>query len=342
MNSKLTCVSGYWVIKNKHDDKYNKWFANSLKIDCPYVFFGDKNSIEIIKKYRKGLTTVYIELDISDFKTFKYKDNMIKHPVHCPSVELNLVWHEKIFLINKAYKLNIFKSDYFCWIDAGICVYRNVSPPNKKFPDLDILYKLPKDKIIYSSSNKISEQFKIGNYYKYHHVSGTSYLLHKNLIPKISEIYKCYLILIDKNDIWTDQVLWTIIYENNKDLFYKISEGYGELIPKLFGSNISTIIKWEPPLFTAEIPNSEISQKIGVIIKWEPPLFTPEITNIELQQKLNEIENELRKEIDRLKTEMEQYKTLQVNLLQQLFQQKIKQFQEEIKQLISDFNNKDN
>ena len=40
--SKLTCVSGYWEIKNKHGDAFKKWFENTLKINCPYVFFGDK------------------------------------------------------------------------------------------------------------------------------------------------------------------------------------------------------------------------------------------------------------------------------------------------------------
>ena len=51
-----TCVSGYWKVKNKHDknkhDKnYDIWFQNTLKINCPYVFFSDKDTIEIIKKW---------------------------------------------------------------------------------------------------------------------------------------------------------------------------------------------------------------------------------------------------------------------------------------------------
>jgi len=35
---KLTCVSGYWKIKNKHENNYDNWFKNTLKINCPYVF----------------------------------------------------------------------------------------------------------------------------------------------------------------------------------------------------------------------------------------------------------------------------------------------------------------
>ena len=33
----LTCVSGYWEIKNKHGDKFNDWFHNTVQIKCPYV-----------------------------------------------------------------------------------------------------------------------------------------------------------------------------------------------------------------------------------------------------------------------------------------------------------------
>jgi len=37
--------------------------------------------------------------DIPEFMTYKYKDNMITDSVHCPSIELNLISNEKIFMI---------------------------------------------------------------------------------------------------------------------------------------------------------------------------------------------------------------------------------------------------
>lgn len=42
----LTCVTGFWRVKNKHDDKYLKWFENTLKINCPYIVFSNKEGIE--------------------------------------------------------------------------------------------------------------------------------------------------------------------------------------------------------------------------------------------------------------------------------------------------------
>lgn len=235
MESKLTCVSGYWIIKNKHGNQFNDWFKTTLRINCPYIFFGDKQSIELVKKYRNDLTTYYIELNIEDFITYQYKNKMITHPYHCPSTELNLIWNEKIYMIQKAFNLNPFQSDYFCWIDAGICTYRNKYPPNQPFPNLEKLNKLPTDKFIFSSScNFNSNRFIKGQYHLHHFISGTSYILHKNIIDKFINLYNEYLKLIDKNYIYTDQVILTLIYKNNKDLFFKYIDGYGEIITSMF------------------------------------------------------------------------------------------------------------
>ena len=226
----LTCVSGYWSIKNKHDNKFETWFNNTLKINCPYVFFSDKETIEIIKKYRGNLPTHYIECDIKDFNTYKFKDVMVTHPVHCPSIELNLIWNEKIFLIQKAIELNPFKTEYFMWMDAGMSSFRNRMPPPIPFPNIKNLNNLPKDKFIYSSSHNFTynEKFIKGQYHLHHHVSGT-YLFHKNIINKLVDIYKKYLNLIDENDIWTDQVIWTLIYRDKKELFYKLCDNYATI-----------------------------------------------------------------------------------------------------------------
>ena len=53
----LTCVSGYWKIKNKHDNKFENWFNNTLKFNCPYVFFSDKETIEQAALMLEGVQT---------------------------------------------------------------------------------------------------------------------------------------------------------------------------------------------------------------------------------------------------------------------------------------------
>ena len=229
----MTCVSGFWKVTNKHGTKYAEWFHNSLKINCPYVFFADKETIEIIKKYRQNLPTFYVECSIKDFVTYKYKDRIKTDSVHCPCVELNLIWNEKIFLIKKALELNPFFTDFFCWVDAGICTYRNSAPPIIPFPNINKLNRLPKDKFIYSSSCPYNE-LDVKNDKYYHHISGT-FILHKNIIHNFTNMYENYLDkLLDKNNIWTEQVILTHMFKDNKHLFYELCSGYGEIFPRMY------------------------------------------------------------------------------------------------------------
>lgn len=233
--SKLTCVSGYWIIKNKHNNSFTNWFEKSLRINCPYVFFGNKESINLVKKYRRELPTYYIEYNIKDFTSYKYKDNMITHDDHCPSIELNLIWNEKIFMIQKTAEINPFLSNFFGWIDAGVCVYRNKSPPTIPFPNITKLNNLPVNKFIYTSSscNFNEVKFQKNKYHLYHHISG-NYILHINIIDQFVMLYSKYLKLIDKSDIWTDQVILTLIYKEHPDLFYKYSHGYGTILTEMY------------------------------------------------------------------------------------------------------------
>ena len=236
--STLTCVSGFWKIKNKHGNKFLEWFKTTLQINCPYVFFSTKEDIELIKSFRKNLPTYYIECNIEDFYTYQYKDKMMTHPIHCPSVELNLVWNEKLILMEKAMKVNPFNSDFFCWVDAGICTYRTINPPQQSFPHPNKLNKLPKDKFIYSSSTQFNpNEVTKKNYY--HHISGT-YILHKDIIHNFTDMYKLYMSKIfmddniNKSNFWTDQVILTHIFKKFPHKFYKMCDGYGTIFKELY------------------------------------------------------------------------------------------------------------
>jgi hypothetical protein len=229
----LTCVSAYFPVKNKHDDAYLSWFKNTLAINCPYVFFTTKEMVDTIKRFRVDLPTYYIECTIEELYTYRYKDKMITHPVHCPSVELNIIWTEKVFMIQRASELNPFNSDWFKWIDAGICVYRTVRPPSIEFPNKEKLSRLPKDKFIYSSSEPYNSDLVTSTNY-YHHISGT-YILHKSFIKTFVDIYKHYLdTLLSKKNIWTEQVIYTHIYKGSPELFYKLADGYGVISQILY------------------------------------------------------------------------------------------------------------
>jgi len=231
MEYTTTCVSGYWNVVNKHDPyTFTKWFENTLRINAPYVFFGTKETIEMAKLFRRELPTHYIELQIEDFYTYQYKDRMRIDSAHCPSAELNIIWNEKIFLIEKAKQLNPFNTDFFAWMDAGVCTYRNTEPPLEPFPNAEKLSLLPKNTFLFTSS--IEPTFtpsKLVNS-NYHFISGT-YILHIDIIDTIVSLYKEYIhTYMEPTRIYTDQVLLTYIYRDHPHLFHQVGHDYGAIL----------------------------------------------------------------------------------------------------------------
>jgi hypothetical protein len=231
MQYTTTCVSGYWNVVNKHGNyAFPYWFHTTLRINAPYVFFGTKETIETVKTYRKELPTHYIELEIKDFYTYQYKDKMLIDSIHCPSAELNIIWNEKVFLIEKAKQLNIFNTEFFAWIDAGVCTYRYRSPPLQPFPNRNTLSLLPKKKFIFTSSNKPEfEPNKLLTEH-YHFISGT-YILHIDSVDTIVSLYKEYIHkYMEPTHIYTDQIILTYIYRDHPHLFYQAGHGYGAIL----------------------------------------------------------------------------------------------------------------
>ena len=230
----LTCVSCYYRVKNKHSDNYNNWFKNTLAINCNYIIFSDLSGIEFIKQFRGDLPTVYIPFEISDFYNYQYKDVINTHPVHCPSVELKMIWNEKLIFLKKAFELNPFKSDWFQWIDAGVCTYRNQKPPPTSYPNTIKLSVLPKDKLIYSSSQQWNADLVQPGIY-YHHIAGTSYILHSSMVSSFVDLYLEYLEkLVHCENIWTDQCILTYIFKDHPEKFFKLCHGYGEIVRSLY------------------------------------------------------------------------------------------------------------
>jgi hypothetical protein len=230
MTYTTTCISGYWNIVNKHNEnQFTNWFNNTLRINAPFVFFGTNETIELAKKYRRELPTHYIELQIKDFYTYQYKDKILIDSVHCPSAELNIIWNEKIFLVEKAKQLNIYNTEYFAWIDAGICTLRDRSPPIEEFPNKHKLTLLPKNVCLFTSSFRIFNPSELKNS-NYHFISGT-YIIHIDIIDTIVSLYKEYIEkYLEPSRIYSDQVILTYIYKDHPHLFYQIGHGYGEIL----------------------------------------------------------------------------------------------------------------
>lgn len=232
-----TIVSGYWSVKGKHShESFNQWFNYTLRINCPYIFFGNQESIDLVKRVRHDLPTHYILLEINDFYTQKYKKHLADHHIHVPSPDVCLIWLEKIFLMQKAKSMNIYRSDYFMWVDAGICVFRNHPPPLEAFPNINKISVLPKDKFIFTSSQEPYESYCVHENNYYHYISGTAFVMHVDFMDTFTEVYQSYLdrIITHHNWVNTEQKIFTHMYRDDESLFFKLGEGYGELVLCLY------------------------------------------------------------------------------------------------------------
>jgi hypothetical protein len=229
----IVIISGYWLVHNKHShNKYHQWFQNSLKINqLTYFFCEDQAGIDYIKKFRGDLPTVYIKYPLSVFNSNKYYNPKWTHPIHVPSVELGKIWHEKIHLM-KLVKDNSPPTEFYIWCDAGACVYRDSPPPPVRL-NLKNIHSLPSDKFCYSDPMLEND---------YHNFSGTVYIIHRNMVDRIYELFQEYvMVCTDMYNDWrcgSDQVIFTEIMKDYPDLFYKLSEGYGTNLKALYDYHV--------------------------------------------------------------------------------------------------------
>jgi hypothetical protein len=242
--NKLCCVSGYWNVTNKHGNKFNNWFNNTLKVNCTYIFFCDPKDKNYIDHFRKDLPTYYYDFYLDDFYTNKYNFDISQtHPIHCPSIELGKIWLEKINLMYLASKQNVYNSEWYLWIDAGICTLRNKEFKLNEFfefSSLDKLDGLDKNKLYYTSTKYPNFNVYTINLLIYtHEVAGTAFLIHKDKIEFFKNLFYKYLDqLFEHKDlmkhnpffIFSDQCVWSLILSKHPDLFCKVGNGYGEII----------------------------------------------------------------------------------------------------------------
>lgn len=174
----ITIVSGYYNITSpKHSkSKYLEWLDNFLQMPFYLVFFmdvkKDKDVYDLIKIKRKHYTfkTYIYHLSMEEFNTYKYLD----YWKYCKSIdiekeyhseELYMIWNEKIFLVERATKINPFRSEWFFWVDAGSIRDNLMIEKIIEFPNIQIIEKyLKKDKILFSLVNDFKkEDFILNN-----------------------------------------------------------------------------------------------------------------------------------------------------------------------------------
>ena len=142
----LTLSTCWYNLKSKFTSEvYINWIKNLLSIvnNFNLVIYTDVKSFTQIKNIL-DLTNINIKIIIKpmeEFYTYKYKDNwIINHKLSNLRLhsyidwKLNMLWNEKVLLVNETIKNKYFDSMYYGWCDIGY--FRN------RMNDLNIKYLL--------------------------------------------------------------------------------------------------------------------------------------------------------------------------------------------------------
>jgi len=231
----ITFVSGYWKVDNKHDNKFNEWFKNTLNVNENYIIYTRNEDLNLLKENRRKFKnkTIFKIKNIEDFYTYKLNIQNKTNPTHVPSKELGLIWLEKINLVNETSKENPYNSEWFCWIDSAIVTLRDrqTSKP-LSISNLEWVNKLDKNKINYTSSenDKVTDNWRE---YK-HDVAGGAFIIHKSKTQFYRDIFYNYLNDCLKNCkdymCYSDQIIFSKLKLNHPEYFNKICDGYGCIV----------------------------------------------------------------------------------------------------------------
>lgn len=230
----VTCVSGFWKVSNKHNNKYDNWFKNTLAINAPYIFFCDESLKDMIFSFRNTYPTKFINKSITDFSVNALNITNNLDSTHVPSKELGLIWLEKMNLMKEACQMNYYLSAWYMWVDAGICIFRDTKPPATIFPSKETLALLDKTKINYSSSDNEIVDSSIKNWNYTHSVAGSAFIIHKDKINYFCEEFYKYLKQCLKStqefQCYSDQIIFSKMLFDHPDWFNKIASGYGNVV----------------------------------------------------------------------------------------------------------------
>lgn len=218
---------------------YLKWFKKTLQLNCNLFIVTEEKFYNFIVDNRPQEYSTYIKVDsLKNAKYYKYIEKMnkiinskeykekIKNPdrVECKLPEYNIIQYSKFGWLENAIELNIFKSENFFWIDAGISRFflnvklDNFYPGNKGIKFI----KKYNNKFIIQKRRDL-EKYNIDDNFIWgaeNLLKGTMFGGSKNIILNISGLIEDkFKKLLDENKINNEQLVLSLVWKENKDLF---------------------------------------------------------------------------------------------------------------------------
>jgi len=258
-NTKIITLSTCWyILRSKFDIKtYLQWINNLLSIvnNFNLVIYTDAKSfkqlVPLIDFSNNNIKIIIKPFE--DFYTYRYKDFWINNHkksnlnLHVRTDwKLNMLWNEKVFLVNETIKNKYFDTLYYGWCDIGYfrnrpndlhTRYLSAWPTNKKI--LNNPFNSSRDYIHYGCvQNNTINYDKLSNDITNHYVNklttqpsiqfdeicfaGGFFMLRQELIDIYTRLYDEKLMYYFMNNfiIKDDQTIIMDIIFTNQNLFY--------------------------------------------------------------------------------------------------------------------------
>lgn len=251
MDNLITFSTCFYVLKSKFPlPQYLEWINNLLGIvnNFNLVIYTNEETLvfllPLIDQTNKNIKIIIKPL--TDFYTYKYKKYWIEN--HEKSVmdlhkvinwQLNMLWNEKVFLVNETVRKGYFKTIYYGWCDIGYFRNRRNDLNThylKLWPNSNKLLQYKRDSIHYGCvqndllkydelTNSINSHYRKGSdlLVNYNEIcfAGGFFILHRKMSDKYALIYEKKLDYYFKNKyfIKDDQTIVQDIILTNLDMF---------------------------------------------------------------------------------------------------------------------------
>lgn len=220
--------------------EYFEWIKKTLQLNCNLYIVTEKKFVDFIKAHRPlGYSTFIKEDVLSNASYYKYLTKMrnimesneykqkIKHPnrVECILPEYNIIQYSKFGWLEEAINTNIFNSEYFFWMDAGISRFFYGMNLENKYPSKTV--SLPDNKFIAQGRRDIygyifDENFiwKSDNLV-YGGMFGGHYTILLEISKKVMDIFETEL--LKNNCVNNEQLVLGLLWKIEPTLFNLIS-----------------------------------------------------------------------------------------------------------------------
>ena len=278
-NQNFTLVSGLWDLSRKgrdFNDHYLPRFKEFLKIDAPMILFLPKSLHDLVWEVRDNSNTFIKEFELEDVKRLYAPfwdktqeirtseewlgltgaDGWLKSSPQASLEYYNPIVMSKMFMLHDASIYNVFNTDYYYWLDAGIT---NTVPQSHLVDDkcLDNINKFG-DPFLFLSYDYISageiHGFKQKDIDRYAGESvqyvcrGGLFGGHKKQISQANGTYYSFLqSSLSENLMGTEESIFAIMAHKEPHIYRRYRLDDNGLIVKFTEALLKNTVKLEEP-----------------------------------------------------------------------------------------------